>query len=312
MPLPPRRWLSRGMIAGVTDDAIFEMGYGWLRDRVAKGMQDVKAIKPSPGSVAAHEDAYFRPVYRTVEHCIMAPLHSALDHLELVAETLNNRSVPGPYAESTLIRTAITAGSTALWMLAPGEVTERRRRTLEFIFRDVDGYLSWLRQLKTEGFPVDEDQAAELDRIIGEMPAERLEWIVARVSELSPEGVPVTVEQFRGRQYKTSDTKIVTEAARALDPVPQGGFDPEPKLVSTWKYLSGFAHGLSWQSVGDWQVHGKDEETGKWTVTVQADPNRLLNGAFAAVIVVEKAISRWRVVCAPPGGARQLLREAIN
>jgi hypothetical protein len=292
----------------VTDDAKFEMGYGWLGDRVAKAMQDAKAMRPVPGSIAANEDPYFRPACRTFEHCIMAPLHSALDHLELVAETLNNRAAPGPYAESTLIRTAITAASTALWMLMPDDTPERRRRTLEFIFRDVDGYLSHLRQVRSEGFPEDDEQAAEIDRIIVEMPADRLEWIVARLNELSPLGskaehgaTPITVEGFRrGRPYKTTDTKIVTEAAAVLDPVAPGGFDAAAQLVSVWKHLSGFAHGLSWQSVSDWQVQAQDEVTGKLTITVKADPNRLLNTGFAAVIVTEKAISRWGELCAPP------------
>jgi hypothetical protein len=283
----------------VADGAIFEMGYGWLRDRVAKAMQDVEAIKPAPGSVAAIEDVYFRPVWRTFEQCVMPPLHSALDHLELVAETLNNRSSPGPYAESTLIRTAITAASTALWMVAPNEATERRLRTLEFIFRDFDNYLSYLQRVRVEGAPEDVKQAAEADRIIAGIPADRLDWIVARVRELSPAGGPVAVKDFR--RNKTSDTAIVAEAARALDPAAPGGFDPAPHLVSMWKYMSAFAHGLPWASTADWQIQGHDEETGKLTITVQADPNRLLNAAFAAVLVVEKAINRWRELCAAPG-----------
>lgn len=50
--------------------------------------------------------------------------------------------------------------------------------------------------------------------------------------------------------------------------------------------------------MGNWEVHEQDEETGKLTVSAKADPDTLLNTGFAALIVVEKAISRWRELCA--------------
>ncbi|GJO37396.1 hypothetical protein NJB1604_02100 [Mycobacterium marinum] len=277
-----------------------EVGYGWLRERVAKGMKDLQPIKPAPGSVAETEDAYLKPICRRFEDCIKPTLHSALDHLELVQETLHNRPTPHPYAESTLIRTAITAASTALWILATDDTNERRRRALEFTFRDYDGYLSYVKRVKEDGL-ADQDgrQAAKVDWIIAGLPDDRLKWIVQRASELSPQSGPITVEDFRRHPRKTSDTQIVIAAARALDPRAPGRFDVTAHLVSTWKYLSGFAHGMPWSAVGSWKVLSQDDETGTLTVSVEANPDRLLDSAFMALIVAEKAIVCWRNLCLP-------------
>lgn len=286
------------MIASVADKVDPKLGYGWLRDRVAKGMADLRPIKPAQRSIAEAEDAYLKPICRTFEQCIKPTLHSALDHLELVAETLNHRPEPHPYAESTLIRTAITGASTALWILAPDDTETHRRRGLEFTFRDYDNYLEYLTRARNDGLVTPEGQEP-VDKAISGIPVDRLEWIVERVNELSPQdGGRITVKAFRGRPHKTNDTSIVQAAAAALDPAPPGGFDAARNLVVAWKYLSGFAHGLSWPAVGNWEVHEQDEETGKLTVSAKADPDTLLNTGFAALIVVEKAISRWRELCA--------------
>jgi hypothetical protein len=47
-----------------------------------------------------------------------------------VAWSLQKRDEPFPYAQFTVVRTAITAASTALWMLSGSNADERRIRGL--------------------------------------------------------------------------------------------------------------------------------------------------------------------------------------
>jgi hypothetical protein len=188
-----------------------------------------------------------------------------------------------------------------------------RRRALEFTFRDYDGYLGYLKRAREDGL-IAEEGCAETDRIIAGIPPDRLEWIIERLNDLSTSGRRITVSNFRRRPHKTSDTRIVMEAAKALDPPPPDGYGVGAHLVSAWQFLSGFAHGLTWPAVGDWKVHDQDHESGKLTVSVQANPDRLLDAAFFAVVVIEKAISRWRDLCAPgcTTGARSPRRSIVG
>jgi hypothetical protein len=283
-------------MACVADELSVEVGYGWLEDRVGKDLANLAKINPEPGSVAEAEDAFLEPICRTFHEGIKQPLHSALDHLELVAEALNNRPEPHPYAESTLIRTAITAASTALWML-PADATERRRRVLEFNFRNFDAYLGYVSTHVREVPGVPDEARAWADQIIEEGMPERLQWIVNHVNSLS--GQQMTVDGFR--RSRTRDTQIVELAAGELDPPPPGGFDAGAHLPSFWRFMSGYAHGFPWPTVGNWKQHGDPHpETGRITVSQKGNPDQLLDAAFVALVVIEKATDRFRSLCSLP------------
>jgi hypothetical protein len=113
----------------VAQEPTVEDGYRMLGDRIANGAKSLEAIAVQPDSAVAGEDTFLKPVYRTFALCTKLPLGSALDHLQLVAGTFSSKGEPHPFAESSLIRTAITGASYALWM-SQTDPTSRRVRGL--------------------------------------------------------------------------------------------------------------------------------------------------------------------------------------
>ncbi|MGD1240213.1 hypothetical protein [Mycobacterium seoulense] len=266
-----------------------EQGYENLSTRIASDVRSLEAIEVEPGSPVSVENAFLAPVYRPFALCTKQSLGSALDHLELVAETLNTKGEPHPFAEATLIRTAITAASYALWMLS-GDSSERRYRALQFAFKDYDGWSSYVR---TEGqnpeAPDPERYAADTAIAIAEFDRRR-NWIVDQANILK--GESWTVRQFRDRL--PSDTAVVEQAgARVLGP---------------WRFLSGYAHGLPWATIGNQvPLSDPDPETGAISVSQRGNPEQLLDAAFYTIAVIERATAGFRSLCRaetpiePPG-----------
>jgi hypothetical protein len=100
--------------------------------------------------------------------------------LQLVGETLNAKGEPHPFAESTLIRTAITAASYSLWMLE-GDDTQRRYRALQFNFKDCDGFTGFVRT-QSQDREATEDYIAGAPGVIDDLEQQ---------SNLPPQGVRV-------------------------------------------------------------------------------------------------------------------------
>ena len=126
---------TRCETTGMTDDngndqPSVEVGYGWLRDRIGTAMETVLGLQIAETSEIASDDRYLHPIYRTFQQGVVQCLLVALDHLRFLVWSLQNRDEPYPYAQYTLIRTAITAASTALWMLSGSTADERRIRAL--------------------------------------------------------------------------------------------------------------------------------------------------------------------------------------
>jgi hypothetical protein len=270
-----------------------EDGYGWLRTRAADSLTRLQAIEVSDSAVIIADDLYFHPIYRTFQQGIVQCLLSALDHLRFLAWSLENRETPYPYAQATLIRTAITAASTALWMASGSTSTARRLRALEFNFKDLKSNLGWLNTLaadpKNQPFPpaeqaVFDSQCAETDR--------RLDWIVQEATTLLARATPFTRNSYAGQA--TSDTNMVQIAGASATALASGGWNPGLVLSNTWQLLSGYAHARPWASLQGSKHIVKDptpnRTTGTITVTAQGDPDRLLDFAFRAVIVTEVGV----------------------
>lgn len=199
--------------------------------------------------------------------------------MQLVGETLNAKGKPHAFAESTLIRTAITAASYSLWMLSehPTE-RERRFRALQFIFKDCAAYAGYVRT-QSQDPAATEAEREEADEVIGEM-RRRQEWIVEQANALT--GASQTFKEFR--QDLPSDTEIVEQAGT--------------RVLSAWRFLGGYAHGLPWATLGNQVAQGDpDPETGVVTVSQRGNSEQLLNAAFYTLEGIEKAIWRFRVLC---------------
>ena len=219
-----------------------EDGYGMLGDRVTNGLKNLEAITVEPGSAVADEDAFLKPIDRTFALCTKLPLGSALDHLLLVAETLSSKGQPHAFAESSLVRTAITAASYSLWMLQT-DPTTRRARGLQFNFKDFEGYIGFL-QTVTDGPALPDVDRAQAAEAIGGL-RDRLDWIVEQANALA--GAAQTMRQFRNDLPR--DTRVVEEAAGIL----AGDSISPVRVVSPLGGVScrGYAHGLLWNALGN-------------------------------------------------------------
>jgi hypothetical protein len=94
------------------DERSAQQGYEWLNDRVGAALETVLGLEVAPTSEIAADDPYLHPIYRTFHQDVVQCLLSALDHLRFLVWSLKNRGEPFPYAQFSLIRAAITAGST--------------------------------------------------------------------------------------------------------------------------------------------------------------------------------------------------------
>jgi hypothetical protein len=223
----------------------------------------------------AADDKYLNPIYRTFQEGVVQSLLSALDHLRFLVWSLENRDEPYPYGQATLIRTAITGASTALWMLSGSTADERRVRALESNFKDLKSYQTWIDTVKAE--PKNQtlsaaDQAkvdaerVEIDR--------RLDWIVQSANTLLVPPRPFTRGNFGNR---TTDTDLVRTAGAAIPPTAMAGFDPAISLLGTWQSLSGYAHARPWATVPGRVVLDTDPTANMMTVTQKGDPDTLLS-----------------------------------
>lgn len=226
-------------------------------------------------------------------------LLSSLDHLRLVATSLAAQASPNPYAQSTLVRTATTGASTALWLLDSPETDERRYRAIEFHFNDARSFGQFLVNARLQRTlpQADLDEIATLEAVL----RHRQEWLFDHAMILRPNS-GLRFNTF-GRSI-TSDTEIVRNAGVAIgnDQRVSATWDSSALLLKTWQALSGYAHCRPWASVFD-QVRTTESDgaTGLVQITSEGNGERLLDDAFLCVRVIQSAVSRYQSVSSPWG-----------
>jgi hypothetical protein len=270
-----------------------QQGYEWLSDRVGAALETVRGLDVAATSEIAADDAYLHPIYRTFHQDVVQCLFSSLDHFRFLVWSLKNRDEPFPYAQFTLIRTAITAGSTALWLLSGDTRDERRVRALEFSLKDIRSELAWVNTIKA--FPQNEELWAQDQPKADEMER-RQGWIVEQANSLLTPAAPFTPASFANR---TRDTDMVKIAGSAIPAGTTGGYDPAITLLNTWRAMSGYAHARPWAALPSREITGTDPVTGRWHATQKGDPDRLLDAAFRGLPAVEEAVRRLVTMSAP-------------
>jgi hypothetical protein len=290
---PAPKVVARGdfrAIVGTVSTGDVQQGYEWLEDRIGAALETVLGLEVAATSRIAADDAYLHPIYRTFHQEVVQCLFSSLDHFRFLAWSLKNRDEPFPYAQFTLIRTAITAASTALWLLSGNTRDERRIRALEFCLKDIRSYAAWVDTVRA--FPQNQNLSPEA-QARGDAEAlemeRRQDWIVQEANSLLNPTRPFTRGSFAQR---TSDTDMVKLAGSALPAGATGGYDPATTLLNTWQSTSGFAHARPWAALPGRKITGTDPITGRWNVTQKGDPNRLLDAAFRGLPAVEEAVRR--------------------
>jgi hypothetical protein len=110
-----RGWVVRWMLGA---------GEAWLRDYHL----------PAPGSDLAADDAS-KP---TVSDVASYGIASAIDHLGSVVDAMISGNPIRHYAHFTTLRTALLASSRVQWMLVPDASIDRRLRSIQIRFQNVD------------------------------------------------------------------------------------------------------------------------------------------------------------------------------
>jgi len=193
-----------------------EAGYERLSERTEAAITQLTSIQITSGAVILADDQFFHPIHRTVSQDVAQCLLCALDHLRFLVWSLQSRNEPFPYAQASLMRTAITGAATALWMVSGETPLERRRRAMEFMFNDLRSRLSWMNTVASEPMHQQHPPSAweAFERLRTELQ-HRLDWIVQQANTLLPPDPPFTRRTYG--QQTTSDTDIV-RAAGAMTP----------------------------------------------------------------------------------------------
>jgi hypothetical protein len=218
-------------------------------------------------------------------------LLTALDHLRFVGWSLIERGEPLPYAQFTVVRTAITAGATAMWMLSGDNASERRIRALEFYLNDFKSNVAWIDTVKQQPpyqtAPAPEQKAMNDDRSVMLL---RQNLIVQMANKLLNPEKPFTRSTLARR---TKDSDMVKLAGAATPSLGDGGYDPAVTLLNTWQTMSGYAHARPWSALRGRQLGAIDPVTGMQSAVQKGDPDQLLDASFRALLVVEEAARRW-------------------
>lgn len=222
------------------------------------------------------------PIDHQFQTYVTPLLHSALDNLGLVGETLSTIGPQHPYAEKSLIRTSLTAAAWALWMLDEDVSTKRRPRVLRFLFKNFDGLISYLKSNTALQNPSMSGTVSLFEGL--------LQSIVDHANVL--EGESRTVDRYRRQPIEATDTAVVKYAAVACG---------LPELTPTWMAMSGYAHSLPWAYVmSALQAPLLIERYGIATPTHTPNPQLLLMASDLALTVVETAIGRFETLSQAP------------
>lgn len=256
--------------------------YRYLLERVETDLVRLAAV-PVPGEPTSpiEEDARFLHALQIsfpFQDYVRLPLHSALDNLSLVAETLNTKGPEHLYAEKSLVRTALTTAAWALWILDENQ-KDRRSRVLRFAFKNIDGMMSYYRNNATSDGP---------------MTLEFFEKILGAIVDCADalEGGKRNVHSYRYDRTGNSDTAVVRSAGSSI-----GAVD----LLKTWQFMSGYAHGMPWAAlVSATETPIENRVHGLRLPMHTPNPARLLAASDLALTVIERAIERFEILSRVP------------
>lgn len=150
---------------------------------------------------------------------------SALDHLYLVGQVLDEGSNVPPYATQSLIRGALVGSCQALWILTPEDQAVRRARALRLAHEEYR---------YREAFHESQKKSADADRAAHSVP-----WAAkwrARGDELSR----IRAELPEVKYSTTGVMQWVAEEVLSEED------DPKARLMGLWQSTSSSAHGFTW------------------------------------------------------------------
>lgn len=233
-----------------------------------------------PGSELSFDDEDWP--HRPLSQVVWSLLGSAKDHAMAFGEALVEHRLH-PWADRTLIRSAIIAGAAAVWILGPDDPNTRMRHSRAMVADDCMQAKKFIKQLGKEADPG------------------ALETIQEQLAAL-------------GNVGQINNTDIIAAAAEAC------GLDGNEALVE-WRQTSGAAHGHMWQNMLRWADEGDDPSEGAMTeeqrkasarpgglisdVTVQGEVGDVANAYMLSFLFQRKAWSLLDRRNATDGGANR-------
>lgn len=235
--------------------------YGAIAAR-HQAAQDAPPPPIDPSSQLAVDDAALAP--HLLSGSIRGHVNKSLDHLEAVRSTARVAGTIHPWAQFTLLRSALENAATAVWLISPSESQERRVRLLNLLWRDLDESAK-AAELHEQGAPS--------GRTVEERRKELL--------DLTPEGC-------RGRvRARLSYGSVVQLAAE-----PSGLTADHVEF--SWRLLSGLAHGAQWATIGflkrtDHPAENPDHVHARF----YAEPRHLVTFARLSLTLIDTVDYYW-------------------
>jgi hypothetical protein len=224
------------------------------------GLRLAHPFIPEPGSELADDDADWR--WMPVSQVAVTSMGAARDHLQAVRVHVDAGEF-FPFAQQTLLRTAMLAAAQAVWVLAPDQRPERIRNARTIAHENYAKHLTYLRDLQA----LSPAPHAGTDAVARHAAQRRDELAGLRAAD-GQERLPLT------------PTDVIQAAVRAT----WGSREMATEARVEWRRGSGAAHGLSWSVLGrpDTRQAGASDPDGVAAFAAGASLGALANSYLCA------------------------------
>jgi hypothetical protein len=278
-----------------------------LLNRVLKLMRDLQEFEVAGGSQFEADDRYLAHFGSSFQVHVVHRLLSVLDHLQLCFYTLAHLPHPLPFSQLSLVRSALAGASTALWVIAPAEIEQRRIRGLRLAFYDLEQYINFASAAVRDDIDLQSpERASELETFeenIGrfdEGKQEIYDELFALYRALGKTKVP----SFDGFG-KVNEVGVVREASETLHRLKLMKSNVHVELQ--YRVMSGFVHSCHWASQtgakASFDVKSKDGDYTVETSSIEGNAQNILNAAKTALTVSELAAKRFAELARQPAAS---------
>lgn len=248
-------------------DEHYEAIRGTYPDLDRWGQRVAAPYRPQPGSDLADDDADWSSL--PLSQVAVSSIAAARDHLQAVRIHLEVRQV-FPFAQASLLRTALLSAAQAVWLLAPADRDQRIERARTLTLHIYDQHLRFLRDLQARATTPHADTDA-VERLV----AERFDRLTRR-------------RDADGQRARFNATDVIEAAALAA----WGRPDLALEAKIEWRSGSGAAHGLLWSLFGQRGTRpGQPDAAGMATFQAGGAVDDLANPYFAAYRLLAHAFT---------------------
>ena len=230
------------------------------------------------GSAIDQDDHQFTVM--SMRELIDSPIKTALDCIYLACTSLLDQERVRGVGHPVLVRSAITAGATALWLL-DDDVLTRRTRALQLARAQCRAELNFVKGYPSRGDRPAADHFTKMRKM--------------RETGVLADGVRLGIDE-KVVKAKPPDGEIVGAGAARIPDSLLGGRPSAATVLSEWRLLSGWAHGFLWQvrytSDPEPRAEGQRFETFKIAMSL----DRYLGSIRIAFTAVRVAMDRFALL----------------